>query len=196
MSLFPVRNARTLALAACLLVGPLGAAQAQSPSESHIAAARAAIDAIDATDQFDTILPGLATSLQVRLVSNNPDLEDQISTFISEEAVKLAARRADLEREAALAYARAFSEADLNAIAEFYQSDAGKALIANGPIATREVAQAAAVWQRGIERDLQTAVSQRISDANLRANPPADPPAEGETPPAEGDTLPAEGAAN
>ena len=47
-----------------------------------------------------------------------------------------------------------FSEADLNAIAEFYNSDAGKKLISDGPIVTRELFKAADIWQRGIARDL------------------------------------------
>lgn len=158
-------------------------AMAQDISESHLNAARAAIGAINATDTYDTILPVAAERLVQRLIANNPDLGNEISNFVSEEAITLASRRADLEREAALAYARAFREEDLTAIANFYNSDAGRALLENGPIVSREVEQAAAIWLRGISRDLETAVNQRLEDADLRAAPPApeEVPAEGVT---------------
>ena len=70
-----------------------------------------------------------------------------------------------------MVYARAIAEEDLRAIAEFYRTDAGRSLLRNGPIAARQVAQAAAVWQRGIERDLLEAVSIRLRDAGLRQRP-------------------------
>lgn len=47
-----------------------------------------------------------------------------------------------------------FSAEDLTAIATFYTSAAGKKLLQDGPIVTREVAKAADIWQRGIARDL------------------------------------------
>ena len=147
---------------------------AQEVSESHLQAARAAIDAIDATDRYDTILPQVAEALKARLIANNPDLENQILTFVDEEALALAVRRADLEREAAAIYARAMTEEDLRAIAEFYQTEAGQSLLRNGPIAAREVTQAATVWQRGIERDLLEAVSARLREAGVRQQPQDD----------------------
>lgn len=152
----------------------LGSASAQDISESHIDAARAAIASINATDQYDGILPAAAERLLQRLIANNPDLGDEIGNFVSEEAIKLASRRSDLEREAALAYARAFREEDLTAIANFYGSDAGRALLENGPIVSREVEQAAAIWQRGIARDLEGAVNTRLASSGLRAAPAAE----------------------
>ncbi len=161
-------------------------ASAQELSESHLAAARAAINGISATAPYDQILPSLAGSLQERLIQNNPDLEAQITQFVEEETLKIAARRADLETEAARAYAKAFSEADLQAIADFYATDAGQALLRNAPVVTREVAEAANVWRRGIERDLVEAVGTRLREANIRAEVPADAlaPATGEVAPA------------
>ncbi|MGB7431185.1 MAG: DUF2059 domain-containing protein [Ahrensia sp.] len=159
------------ALGVALMAGAFSPAVAQELSESHLAAARAAMNSIGATDSYDALLPVAAERLVQQLIGNNPDLGDEITTFVSEEAINLASRRADLEREAALAYARAFREEDLTAIANFYTSDAGQALLSNGPIVTREVESAAAIWLRGIERDLAAAVNGRLSAANLRATP-------------------------
>ena len=161
------------------LVGPV---HAQEVSDSHRAAARAAIAAVGATDRYDLILPQIGTNLKNTLIQNNPDLEQEIIDVVDEETLVLAQRRADLENEAAAIYARALTEADLRAIADFYATEAGQALIRNGPIATREVNQAAAIWQRGVERDLLENVTRRLTEAGLRQPPPAPEQApEGET---------------
>ena len=52
---------------------------------------------------------------------------------VDDQTMKLASRRGDLEREAALAYARSFNEDQLNQIAAFYQSEAGLKLSVQWP---------------------------------------------------------------
>jgi uncharacterized protein len=132
-------------------------------SDAHLKAARAAVAAIRATEDFDRILPQAAAALKAELIQKNPDLQEIIIKTVDEETLTLAARRADLEKEAALAYARVFSEADLTAIAEFYNTDTGKKLLSDGPIVTRELFKAADIWQRGVARDLATNVGAKIA---------------------------------
>ena len=169
-------------LAVVIMLGGFSAAQAQDTSTnnnitpSHLAAARAAISAIKATDQFDSILPGVAQQLKGELIQKDPNLESIIGAAVDEQALALAARRADLENEAARAYAVSFSEEELNAITGFYNSEAGKKLISEGPIVTREVMKAAGIWQRGIARDLAQAVAEKVVAA-AAATAPAQAPA-------------------
>jgi len=167
------RVRRTAAImAASAFVAFASQSFAQEISEAHIKAARAAITAIKSTESYDMLLPAAAQMLKQELIQQNPDLTDMISSTVDEKALALAPRRADLEREAALVYAKSFSEADLNAIAAFYSSAAGKAFIANAPIVAREVTKAVDIWQRGIQRDLATAVGESISkevDAQVKA---------------------------
>ena len=137
-------------------------APAQDIPESQMAAARAAIRAIHATDQFDAILPSLAEKLRAEMLQRNPNLQDSIDTIVDEKTIEMAGRRTDLEDEAARAYARAFSEAELTDIANFYGSEAGKKLLADGPIVSRELIKAAEVWQTGIARDLTTQVNEEM----------------------------------
>jgi hypothetical protein len=132
-------------------------------TDAHLKAARAALTAIRATEDFDRILPQAAAALKAELIQKNPDLQEIIIKTVDEETLTLAARRVDLEREAALAYARVFSEADLNAIAEFYNTDTGKKLLSDGPIVTRELFKAADIWQRGVARDLAESVGAKIA---------------------------------
>jgi hypothetical protein len=81
-------------------------AQAQEIGESHLKAAHAAISAIHATDSFDSILPQAAAALKQQLIQQNPDMQEVITQTVDEKALALAARRADLEKEAAIAYAK------------------------------------------------------------------------------------------
>ena len=132
-------------------------------TESHLKAARAAVAAIKATEDFDKILPQAAAALKQELIQKNPDLQAIIVKTVDEETFALVPRRTDLEKEAALAYARVFSEEDLNAIATFYNSDAGKKLLSDGPIVTRELFKAADIWQRGVARDLAQNVGAKLA---------------------------------
>ncbi len=152
------------------------AAHAQEASPEQLKAARAAIDAIGATAQFDNILPGLAERLKADLIQDSPNYQDAITAEVDKQALALAPRRADLEKEAALTYAKAFSVEELNAIAEFYNSPVGKKLLKDGPIASRETVKAADIWAQGISRDLQKQTSAELVKV-IKAPPPAADPA-------------------
>lgn len=181
---------RRAAALAVLVAGSMAAPlQAQEISEEHLAAAREAIASINATDRYDNILPGLAEGLKAQFIQASPNFQEQISAAVDEQALELAPRRADLEREAATIYAKAFTLDELKAISSFYATEAGKKLLTNGPLVSRELAKAAEIWANGISRDLNnqsTAVLRDIIDAVPAEMPPA---AEGGAPAA------AEGAA-
>ncbi|KQT53324.1 hypothetical protein ASG43_18895 [Aureimonas sp. Leaf454] len=141
-----------------------GQARAQEISESHLAAARTAVNAIESTDQFDNILLNAATQVKADLIGNNPNLQTEISDMVDDKALALAPRRGDLENEVARVYARLFTEQELTQIGEFYGSEAGKKLLRQGPLATREMLAAAEIWTNGIVRDL------RVSSVNAMAD--------------------------
>ena len=169
----------TLAAAFSAVMAAALPASAQDVSEEQIKAARAAISAIRATDPFDSILPEAAAALKATLIQKNPDMQDVIIRTVDEKALALASRRADLEREAATIYARGFSIDELNAIAAFYNTDAGKRLLEQGPVLVREVGRAADIWQRGVARDLAEEVGrslEAVAPAPKQA-PEADAPA-------------------
>jgi hypothetical protein len=190
-----VRRTVSAAVAfAILAVAAPAFAADENITESHLKAARAAVTAIKATEDFDGILPQAAAALKQELIQKNPDLQAMIIKTVDEETFALVPRRGDLEKEAALAYARVFSEAELNSIATFYSSDAGKKLISDGPIVTRELLKAADIWQRGIARDLAQAVGGKLVTVvkSQAADPAAPAPAADATAPAEPEAAPAQ----
>ncbi len=157
------RIRRGLAIAAVAGASLAAPAAAQETSPSHLAAARAAVDAIDTTEQFDNILMNAATQIKSDLIGSNPDMQPQISDMVDERAIALAPRRNDLETEVSRIYAKLFTEDELKAIAAFYSSEGGKKLLRQGPIATREMLAAADVWSNGILRDLRRSSSEGMS---------------------------------
>lgn len=172
------------AVCAGLLAAVPAWAQEDQPSESHLQAARAAITAIHATDRFDNILPAAAVALKSELLGKNPDQEALINQTVDEKTLAMAARRGDLEKEAALTYAKAFSEEELNSIAEFFNGPTGKKFMETNPQVTATLFRAAEIWQRGVVRDLAQTVSETLN-AKIPAGPannaeaqPAPAPAE------------------
>lgn len=167
-------RSRRLAAAFGVLVVAAGAslpAAAQEIAPSHLAAARSVVTALRATEEFDIILPGAAQSLKAELIQKNPDLQATIIEVVDQTAFALAARRGDLEREAATIYARAFTEGELTEIATFYTSEAGQKLLTDSPIVTRDVLRAADIWQNGIARDLAQQAGEELA-RRVEANQP------------------------
>ncbi|TCL73485.1 DUF2059 domain-containing protein [Rhizobium sp. BK251] len=154
-----------LAVAAVVLSGvSLGSsAGAQEVSEEQLKAARAAIDSLGVTNQFDNILPNLAERLKGSMIQASPNYGEQISSAVDQQALSLASRRADLERESATIYAKTFTVDELKAIAAFYGSPAGQKLLKDGPIASRELIKAANIWSAGISRDLAAQSNKALS---------------------------------
>jgi hypothetical protein len=160
-------------------------ASAQEITESHLKAARAAIAATHATDSMDTILPQANQMLKLEMIQKNPDRETDIVQFVDDETLALAPRRGDLEKEVATVFAKIFTEQELNDIAAFHNSPAGKKFISETPVIGREVEKAVNIWQIGIARDLSQAVAKKLSDsAPVQAQPAVqDAPAAQDAPP-------------
>lgn len=175
-------RARTVvaAVAATAMFAIATPASSQDISESHLKAARAAIEALTSTQQYDSVLPQAAQALKQELIQKNPDLGSMISNVVDEETLALAPRRGDLEREAAQIYAKIFTEQQLQEMTAFYESETGKKLLEDGALVARQVHEAAGIWQRGLARDLAQSVGSKVQ-AIIAAN--ADKaPAGGEAP--------------
>jgi hypothetical protein len=178
---------RAAALAVLLSGAMTVSARAQEVSEAQLAAARDAIASLKVTDMYDNILPNLAERLKGQFIQASPNFQTQISTVVDEQALSLASRRADLEKEAATIYAKSFSVDELKAIATFFNTEGGKKLLTNQPLVSRELTKAAQIWANGISRDLTNQSTEKLKgiiDATPIQAPVVDAPAEAQTAPA------------
>jgi|GEM_PF-892443 len=169
---------RAALTAVCLMGGAVSvslpvvsAASAQAITDSQLAAARKVIAAIHATDQFDSFLPDTALDLKNELSQRDPNLADVISKTVDEQTMLLIPRRTDLEKEVARVYAKHFTEAELNDIAKFYNSPAGKKLLKEGPNAMAESVGAFEIWRQGVAQDLAVNVGKAL-DKKLAGQTP------------------------
>jgi hypothetical protein len=127
---------------------------AQEFSESHMAAAHIVAANTPLSKDFDTVLPLMSQRVQNRLISLRPDLHEVITKTVQDVALRLAARRTDLDNAAALLWARAFTEDELNVIAAFYTSEAGKKFVNLGPQLGQATIQAVQNWSNRVGEEL------------------------------------------
>ncbi len=152
-------------------------ASAQEIPADHLKAARDAIASLNATDRFDAILPNLAERLKNEYTVASPNFQTQITKTVEAEALALAPRRADLEKEVAVTFAKSFTVDELKQIAAFYSSPVGKKYLQTLPLVQRETIRAAEIWANGISRDLtanSSAKLRTVMDANKVKAPTAD----------------------
>lgn len=153
---------RTAALAIVLSGAITVSARAQEVSDAQLTAARDAIASLNVTDMYDNILPNLAERLKGQFIQASPNFQTQISSVVDQQALALASRRADLEKEAATIYAKSFTVEELKAISSFFNTEGGKKLLANQPLVSRELTKAAQIWANGISRDLTNQSTEKL----------------------------------
>ncbi|WP_208541005.1 DUF2059 domain-containing protein [Bartonella capreoli] len=132
----------------------IGMVYAQDVKAQHLDSARKMIKAIQATDQFDSFLPSAAYNLKNELISGDPNLATTISEIVDKQALILAKRRADLEEEIAHVYVKHFSQEELDTIAAFYNSAAGKKFLTEVPNVARDSYSVFDKWRSTVMQDL------------------------------------------
>lgn len=145
---------RTVAVVAALVAVPASPLFAQEISPSQLAAALDVINSQPATASYDTLLPSIANDVTNRLIRARPDLHQEIAETVQAIALKLVARRKELDQDVARVYAKAFSEADLKAIAAFLKSPAGQKYQTDGPKVIADLFQAVQAWSDRVGTEL------------------------------------------
>lgn len=121
---------------------------------THLAAAVEAVAATRTARGVEDVLPMMAQRVQNQLIRMRPDLSRQVADAVDEVALKLAARRADIDAEIARVWAKNFTEPELKAITAFYKSPAGIKIAETGPQVNAEVMQALRSWSDRLGEEL------------------------------------------
>ncbi|WP_181705269.1 DUF2059 domain-containing protein [Chthonobacter rhizosphaerae] len=148
-----------LALAVAVLAAPT---RAQEFSESHLAAARATMQAAKASEQFDTILPMLADQAKALFQRSNPALVQEIDEVVNQVALDLAKQRPQLDRELERAWAARFSEDELKEITAFYTSPVGIKFGQTMPVVIRDSMRSASIWRDTLSTELVTKAREEL----------------------------------
>ncbi|WP_417668086.1 DUF2059 domain-containing protein [Roseibium sp.] len=163
MKLYSLLSIGPVVGAALFLAGlaPLKA-QEQTFSDSHLDAARQVVAATKALSSFDDILPLLAEQTRTLFIQSDPSRTQEVVDVSTEVALKLAPRRADLNRVIYEIWARRFSEEELLQLAEFYSTPLGEKLADSGPAITALAIGAARQWQDTISTEMVALVREEL----------------------------------
>jgi hypothetical protein len=145
-----------LGVAALVVTAMVAAApgRADDVTPSHLAAALEAVHSAKASKGFDNFLPLLSEKVQDQIIRVRPDLYKQITDVVQQQALKLVARRADLDTDVARIWANAFSEEELKSITAFYKSPAGLKYSDLGPQVFSSQLQAVKAWSDRLGQEL------------------------------------------
>lgn len=160
------------ALVAAALAGgaaPVFAQQAAAPAKAEapltpeqIAAAKAAIDASQSTYGFDDILPSVASRTKALFTRSNPLMAADIDAVTDQVAIKLAARRPDLDTLIEGVWARRFTVDELNQIAAFFNSPVGAKFAKLSPEIAAMSLGAARQWEDQLSTEMVVMVRDEL----------------------------------
>jgi hypothetical protein len=168
------RSLAAIVFAAAFLCGGPAAAQDAQPPAQPEPAKQYDQETLDLAAQlvklsgtargFDQLLPNIADSAKNAFIRANPQMQLGIIEVVDRIALTLVARRPELDRQLALAWAAAFSKDEMHELIAFYKTETGKKFAAIQPrLMTVEMA-AAQGWSRSVEDEL----TQKVRD-ELRA---------------------------
>ena len=140
-----------LVVTATMLAAP---GRAADVTPEHMAAALEAVHSAKASKGFDNVLPLLSEKVQDQIIRLRPDLYKQITDVVQQEALKLIARRGDLDNDVARIWANAFSQEELESITAFYKSPAGLKFVDVGPKVIGDSLQAVKGWSDRVGEEL------------------------------------------
>jgi hypothetical protein len=131
-------------------------ADADAPSESHIAAALDLLKANDAVGNIQAMLDVLTPIESRRIKREQPNLDDATVTLIMQKMRDaIVSRQDEMLRIYAIEYARHFTEQELRDLAGFYRSDLGQKYITSVPTLMKETAPVITQWMVGVAAQVQ-----------------------------------------
>jgi hypothetical protein len=139
---------------------------------------------------FDDVLPTIADQSKNDFIRANPQMQLGIIAIVDRIAVEMVGRRPELDRFLARIWASGFDDAEMQALIDFYSTDAGKKFAVTMPALLAVQTSAAQEWGRSVSEELNTRVQAELKSAvaaeeNALQNDIAGPAPAPETPPAQ-----------
>jgi hypothetical protein len=130
---FSHNRAMFLAIVAIALGASGPAAFAQQPSAAAIASGKELIAINGATSLFNPLIAGVIEQAKILYLQQDPGLSKDLNEIADKMRADLAPRSSEINDEMAKLYAASFTDQELKTIIVFYQSPAGKKLLAQQP---------------------------------------------------------------
>jgi hypothetical protein len=111
---------------------------------------------------FDDVLPTIAEQSKNEFIRANPQMQLGIIAIVDKIAIQMVARRPELDSFLARIWASAFSDEEMQALIDFYSSDAGKKFAARMPAMLAVQTSAAQQWGKSVADELNTKVQAEL----------------------------------
>jgi hypothetical protein len=160
------RTSRLAAVAVALVAfGP--AAHSQQPSAAALSTAKELIASTAATTVFNPLIAGVVEQAKLLFLQQNPALAKDLNEIANKIRTDLAPRFAELSDEMARLYATNFTEPELKAILVFYQSPAGKKLLAQQPAVVDASMKFAQDWANKLSDEVIAQMREELKKRGL-----------------------------
>jgi hypothetical protein len=120
-------------LAACLVLTLMSAVPAPAQSPDSVAAAKDLMVVMHSADNFKTIMPQLMAALKPAIVQGRPDVEKDYDALVPALLGAMNSKLNEMIDKIAGIYARKFSAAELNEVANFYRGPTGQKFVQQLP---------------------------------------------------------------
>ena len=114
---------------------------------------------------FDEVLPTIAEDSKKRFINANPQMQLGIISIVDKVAVEMVKRRPELDQYLARVWASGFSDEEMQAIIDFYSSDAGKKFSQALPKILAVQTAAAQQWGKSVGEELNLKVQEELRRA-------------------------------
>jgi hypothetical protein len=149
---------------------PSGDNSLQRILEAEIAPERLAlamkiVELSGTTRIFDEVLPTIAEDSKKRFINANPQMQLGIISIVDKVAVEMVKRRPELDQYLARVWASGFTDEEMQAIIDFYSSDAGKKFSQALPQILAVQTAAAQEWGKSVGEELNLKVQEELRRA-------------------------------
>jgi hypothetical protein len=111
---------------------------------------------------FDDVLPTIAEQSKNEFIRANPQMQLGIIAIVDKIAIQMVGRRPELDLFLARIWASGFTDEEMQALIDFYSSDAGKKFAARLPAMLAVQTSAAQQWGKSVADELNTRVQQEL----------------------------------
>ena len=138
--------------------------QTELPPE-RMALAMKLVELSGTTRIFDTVLPDLAEESKNNFIRANPQMQLGIIAVVDRVALTLVNRRPELDQYLAKVWASGFSDEEMQAMVDFFSTDAGKKFSLALPKVLAVQTAAAQQWGKSIAAELNAKVQEELRAA-------------------------------
>lgn len=155
------RPALAAAVALTLIGSP--AAFAADPSPSSVATAKQLLTVTNATNVLAPLIPGVVEQSRLLYLQQNPGIGKDLTEIATKIRADLQPRFSELIDAIAKMYATSFTEQEMKDILAFYQSPAGKKLLAEQPKLVDSSMSYAGEWANKLSEEVTAKMREELA---------------------------------